>query len=93
MPAAAASIESGLRLRPLTRPREKRSSLSRFSRSASPGSGSDGKSSYIAVDAPGRFRVTIPAIAGYQPIDPFEVEIAAGEFVEREIQLVRKSVH
>lgn len=39
------------------------------------------------VDVPGRYRVAIPAIQGYLPVEPFEVDIAAGTFVEHVIEL------
>jgi hypothetical protein len=55
-------------------------------------SGYDGKEVYFVVGSPGRFRVMIPSIDGYDPIEPFEVDIGPGELVKREIPLVRKRV-
>lgn len=39
------------------------------------------------VDVPGRYRVTIPAIQGYLPVEPFELDIAPGKFVKHVIEL------
>jgi hypothetical protein len=55
-------------------------------------SGTDGKEAYFVVGSPGRFRVMIPSIDGYDPVEPFEVDIGPGEMVTREIPLVRKRV-
>jgi hypothetical protein len=61
--------------------------------------GSDGHMSWVsfrtgqrrfAVTTPGRYRVTIPAIPGYAPVDPFEIEVPAGEFVMKTVELTRK---
>jgi hypothetical protein len=45
---------------------------------------------WIAVRSPGRYRVSVPCIEGYQPVEPFEVEIPRATFVDREIQIRRR---
>jgi hypothetical protein len=42
------------------------------------------------VPHPGRYRVTLPPVPGFEPVPPFEVEFAAGPYVERVIELRRK---
>jgi len=41
----------------------------------------------FAVDPPGRYLVTLPAIAGYEPVAPFEVDLAAGPFRKTPVEL------
>lgn len=41
------------------------------------------------LDEPGEYRVRIPQLAGFQPVEPFTVELAAGQRVERTIALRR----
>ncbi len=45
---------------------------------------------YVTVSEPGVYRVKIPTPAGFEPIEPFEVEIGAGEFVEKRVELRSK---
>lgn len=42
----------------------------------------------VGVTKPGRYRVTIPSIEGYEPVSPVEIEIAAGQFAECAVPLV-----
>jgi hypothetical protein len=44
----------------------------------------------IAVDDPGRYTVTLPAIDGYDPVAPFEIEIPAGQFLQKTVELRKK---
>ncbi len=45
-------------------------------------------SSSVRVPSPGLYRITIPRVSGYELVPPFEVRVAKGEDVEREIELV-----
>jgi hypothetical protein len=40
------------------------------------------------VEEPGHYRVEFAPVAGFEPIDPFEIDIPRGTFVERSIALV-----
>ena len=40
--------------------------------------------------APGRYRVNLDPIPGFEPLEPFEVELRTGEPVTREVEPVRK---
>ena len=42
------------------------------------------------VSHPGRYRVTLPEVPGFEPVPPFEVVIAAGPYAERGVELRRK---
>jgi hypothetical protein len=42
------------------------------------------------VSAPGLYRLTFPALEGYEPVPPVELMIEAGEFVPYTVDLVRK---
>jgi hypothetical protein len=53
-------------------------------------SGGEENAAYVAVSSPGRYRVTVPDIAGFEPVAPFEVQIKRAEFVEHEIALRRR---
>jgi hypothetical protein len=44
----------------------------------------------IAVGEPGRYTVTLPAIDGYEPVAPFEIEIPAGQFLQKTVELQKK---
>jgi hypothetical protein len=44
----------------------------------------------IAVAEPGRYTVTLPAIDGYEPVAPFEIEIPAGQFLQKTVELRKK---
>jgi hypothetical protein len=44
----------------------------------------------IRVSRPGLYEVTIPALPGFEEIEPFTIDVPAGEFVRHEIQLTRK---
>jgi hypothetical protein len=46
--------------------------------------------SRLAVSRAGRYRVKVPEIPGYAPVEPFEVDVPAGRFVTRTIELTRK---
>ncbi|WP_145069431.1 hypothetical protein [Engelhardtia mirabilis] len=50
----------------------------------------EGAALAMLVDEPGRFRVTIPDINGYKPVEPVEVQIALGEMVDVDIQVEPK---
>lgn len=41
----------------------------------------------VGVSAPGRYRVTVPEIPGYAPVDSFEINVPEGQFVTRTIYL------
>jgi hypothetical protein len=45
---------------------------------------------HLVVDQPGRYRVTVPALDGYEPIAPFEIVIAASAPNEHVVELVKK---
>jgi hypothetical protein len=51
--------------------------------------GSKGSALFV-VSRPGAYLVTIPAIAGYADVEPFEIAIPAGEFVEKTVELHRR---
>jgi hypothetical protein len=44
----------------------------------------------FGVAVPGRYRVTLPKIPGYAEVEPFEIDVPAGEFVTRTVALTRK---
>jgi hypothetical protein len=44
----------------------------------------------VGVHVPGRCLVTLPDIDGYEPVPPFEVEIPAGEIVNKTVELRKK---
>jgi hypothetical protein len=44
----------------------------------------------LAVTLPGRYRVKLPEIPGFAPVEPFEVDVPAGEFVKKTVELTRK---
>lgn len=44
----------------------------------------------IAVPEPGRYTVTLPAMDGYEPVAPFEIEIRAGQFLQKTVELKKK---
>ncbi|QDU83156.1 hypothetical protein Pla163_02530 [Planctomycetes bacterium Pla163] len=44
----------------------------------------------FSVPAPGTYAVQVPQIAGFRPLAVQEIQIGAGEFVERVVQLVRE---
>lgn len=44
----------------------------------------------ILVTLPGRYRVTLPEIPGFETVPPFEVDIAEGPYAERVVELHRK---
>ena len=44
----------------------------------------------ISVGEPGRYTVTLPALDGYEPVAPFEIDIAAGAFVKKTVELKKK---
>jgi len=44
----------------------------------------------LAVADPGRYTVTLPAIDGYDPVAPFEIEIPAGQFLQKTVELRKK---
>lgn len=52
------------------------------------GSGEHGR--YLKVRKPGTYRITIPEQPGFEPVPPIEIHIAAGTFVDREVQLQRR---
>lgn len=45
---------------------------------------------HLGVAVPGRYRVTLAKIPGYAEVEPFEVDVPAGEFVTRTVALTRK---
>lgn len=53
-------------------------------------SGDDADGYYMAVSAPGRYRVKVPNIDGYEPVPPFEIDIPKAEFVTRNVALQRR---
>jgi hypothetical protein len=44
----------------------------------------------FAVDRPGRYVVTLPAITGYEPVAPFEVDVDVGTLVKVPVELRRE---
>jgi hypothetical protein len=44
----------------------------------------------ISVGDPGRYLVKVPDLDGYEPVAPFEVDIAAGAFVKKTVELRKK---
>lgn len=44
----------------------------------------------LGARAPGRYRITLPEIAGYEPVAPFEIEIPAGEFLTKKVALRKR---
>ncbi len=44
----------------------------------------------VGVREPGRCLVTLPAIDGYEPVPPFEIDIPAGEIVNKVVELRKK---
>jgi RNA polymerase sigma-70 factor (ECF subfamily) len=42
------------------------------------------------LDAPGRYRIEVPALDGFEPIEPITVDIAAGQIVDVVVQVRRK---
>jgi hypothetical protein len=57
---------------------------------AEAGSGDDPSGYYMAVSAPGRYRVKVPEVDGYEPVPAFEIDVAKGEFVTRNVALQRR---
>jgi hypothetical protein len=51
--------------------------------------GSESHGAYYVVDAPGAYRVTIPPLAGFEPIAPFEVNVPPAGFAEHVVELTR----
>ena len=45
---------------------------------------------FVSQIVPGRYRVTLPAIPGFRPVDPFEIDVPAGDFVTKTVELTRK---
>ena len=45
---------------------------------------------YTKVKGPGRYRVTVPDVQGFEHVEPFEIEIPAGQMVEHTILLQPK---
>lgn len=56
------------------------------------GSVSSGDSHHYrySVAEPGSYALCVPDLPGFEPVGPLEIEIPAGEFVEREIWLVKR---
>jgi hypothetical protein len=52
--------------------------------------GSTGSEATCFVDAPGRYRIEFPALAGFEPIEPRSVDVAAGQTVDLVVQVKRK---
>ena len=75
---AAASNRSGGMTAPTPRTR------------GSAGPGACGGPVNASVSAPGRYRLTLPAFEGYQPVAPLEIDIPPATFVERAIVLIRE---
>jgi hypothetical protein len=44
----------------------------------------------FTVSRPGRYRITLPALDGYADVEPFEVEVPQGGFVEKLVELRRR---
>jgi hypothetical protein len=42
------------------------------------------------MEAPGRYKVSVPPIEGFEPVPPFEIEIRRGEITPCEIKLQRR---
>jgi hypothetical protein len=53
-------------------------------------SGWEDQACYWIVHAPGRYEIRIPEVAGFEPIDPFVVDIPAAEFVKHTVILERR---
>jgi hypothetical protein len=49
-----------------------------------------GATALFVVSRPGWYLVTLPAIAGYADVEPFKVEIPAGAYVEKTVELHRR---
>lgn len=43
----------------------------------------------FAADPPGRYRVTLPDVDGYEPVPPFEVDVAIGKLTPMRVELRR----
>jgi hypothetical protein len=52
--------------------------------------GAAGSQLLVVVTAPGSYRVTLPTLPDCVPIAPFVVDVPAGEFVKRTVELTRK---
>jgi len=44
----------------------------------------------LGVARAGRYRVKLPPIPGYAPVEPFDVDVPAGRFDTRTVELKRK---
>jgi len=50
----------------------------------------DAENVVLLVSRPGKYRVTIPAVAGFEIVPPFDVDVADGVYAHRTIELQRK---
>lgn len=57
---------------------------------AATGWSQDGRTLRIMLSKPGLYRFDVPEVPGYEPLPPQEVWVAAGEFVEHRLALVRR---